>query len=226
MPKKKKTIEEDPTIDPPKKKAGEGRTRNFATIVYPESLPDDWLSRLEDEKVPALVSPIHDRDLNQSSENELKKPHYHVIVMFSSVKTEEQFENFCKRCFNNGYFGTRKVESIRGYVRYLCHLDSGPDKVKYNENDIIALCGADYYGLKEIQTDKLKIIDDMCEWCVNNDVDDIFELIEYARANQREWFRELAFSSTLFMREYLRSSRFIRAKRKAEQWKRETNEPG
>lgn len=221
MPKKKTNCE---SPEAEEKSRGAGRTRNFATIVYPESLPDDWISRLEEEKVPAFISPLHDRDINQTSDKELKKPHYHIIVMYSSVKTEGQFEELCKRCFESGYFGTRKVESIRGYVRYLCHLDN-PDKAQYSENDVISLCGADYYGLKEIQTDKLKIIDDMCEWCVNNDVDDIFELIEFARAERREWFRELAFSSTLFMREYLRSARYIRAKRKADQWRKENNEP-
>ena len=59
-----------------------GRTRNFATVVYPESAPADWMERLDQCHVAALVSPLHDRDTNPSGEP--KKPHYHVLLMFES----------------------------------------------------------------------------------------------------------------------------------------------
>ena len=38
--------------------------------------------------VPAFISPLHDKDMNPT--NEPKKPHYHVIITFDSVKTTEQ----------------------------------------------------------------------------------------------------------------------------------------
>ncbi|MDU2191324.1 MAG: Rep family protein, partial [Klebsiella pneumoniae] len=40
-----------------------GRTRNFTTIVYPESAPENWLEILQQLFVPALVSPLHDKDV-------------------------------------------------------------------------------------------------------------------------------------------------------------------
>ena len=33
-----------------------GRTRNFATVVYPESAPEDWINKLEELHVSVLVS--------------------------------------------------------------------------------------------------------------------------------------------------------------------------
>ena len=54
-------------------KNGRGRTRNFATIVYPESAPENWKSILENEIVPALISPLHDKDIN--ADGEKKKAH-------------------------------------------------------------------------------------------------------------------------------------------------------
>lgn len=45
-------------------KNGRGRTRNFATIVYPESAPENWKSILENEIVPALISPLHDKEFH------------------------------------------------------------------------------------------------------------------------------------------------------------------
>ena len=55
---------------------GTGRTRSYATVVYPESAPD-FLERLNDLKVPCFVSPLHDKDFNPTGEP--KKPHYHVL---------------------------------------------------------------------------------------------------------------------------------------------------
>ena len=39
-----------------------GRTRNYATVVYPESAPEGWQSILEDQFVSAFISPLHDCD--------------------------------------------------------------------------------------------------------------------------------------------------------------------
>ena len=55
---------------------GKGRTRNFATVIYPESAPSDWKEILNQEFIPAFISPLHDRDTNPTGEP--KKPHYHV----------------------------------------------------------------------------------------------------------------------------------------------------
>ena len=56
---------------------GSGRSRSYATVVYPESAPD-FLERLNDLKVPCFVSPLHDKDINPTGE--AKKPHYHVLA--------------------------------------------------------------------------------------------------------------------------------------------------
>ena len=40
------------------------RTRHFATVVYPESAPMDWIERLDAYHVATLISPLHDKDVN------------------------------------------------------------------------------------------------------------------------------------------------------------------
>lgn len=44
------------------------RYRNFATVVYPESAPENWLEILAEQFVPAFVSPLHDLDVNPTGE--------------------------------------------------------------------------------------------------------------------------------------------------------------
>ena len=95
-----------------------GRTRNFATVVYPESAPEDWINKLEELHVAVLVSPLHDKDINPSGEPKI--PHYHVLLMFESPK---DFETQIQPIFDSiGAVGRELVNSARGYARYLCHL--------------------------------------------------------------------------------------------------------
>ena len=58
------------------------RSTNWATVVYPDSAPDNWLQILRDMLIPCFVSPLHDQDYN--ADGEPKKPHYHVQFCFDS----------------------------------------------------------------------------------------------------------------------------------------------
>lgn len=46
------------------------KNRNFAFILYPESLPKDWLVQLETLGVPMAISPLHDKDKMEKKNND------------------------------------------------------------------------------------------------------------------------------------------------------------
>lgn len=190
-----------------KKSSGTGRTRNFATIVYPESAPDNWISLLEEQFVPAFISPLHCEDLNPTGE--AKKPHYHVILMFEGVKTIEQAQEIFDII---GGVGCTKVNSLRGYARYLCHLDNVGDKAVYNTSDVISLCGADYDSVIGLSTDKYKAIGEMMDFCEDNNITSYWQLILYARTNNQGWFRVLCDNGTVVIKEYLKSREWTLSK--------------
>lgn len=181
------------------KSAGSGRTRNFATVVYPESAPENWLEILAESFVPAFVSPLHDLDQNPTGEK--KKEHYHVVLMFDSVKTLDQARDITESI---GGVGCEKVNSIRGYARYLCHLDN-PEKAKYDTNDVKCFGGSDYYSVIGLVTDKYAAIKDMIAFCRTNEIDSYSDLLEYAAENRFDWFRVLCDNGTVVMKEYLKS---------------------
>ena len=112
------------------------RYRNFATVVYPESAPENWLEIIAESKTPVFVSPIHDKDINPNGEP--KKTHYHVMSMNEGKKSKEQMIEFFS---SFGGVGCEVVNSLRGYARYLCHLDN-PEKAQYNPEDVKAFGGA------------------------------------------------------------------------------------
>lgn len=47
---------------------GRGRTRNFGTVVYPESAPENWQTILSELCIPCFISPLHDKDINPDGE--------------------------------------------------------------------------------------------------------------------------------------------------------------
>lgn len=180
-------------------KTSKSRTRNFATVVYPESAPEDFIERLSSHLVPAFISPLHDKDVNPTGEQ--KKAHYHVIIAFEGVKTVEQ----AKVIFDDiGGVGCEVINSLRSYARYLCHLDN-PDKAQYSIEDVICLCGADYIATIGLPMDKYKTIGEMIDFCQEYNVVSFSELLEYARMNRFDWFRVLCDNSAVIMDKYLKS---------------------
>ena len=137
------------------KSYGSGRTRNYATVVYPDSAPENWIEILSECFIPAFISPIHDKDTNPTGE--VKKAHYHVILMFDTVKTKEQAIDVFNKV--NGV-GCEVVNNLRSMARYLCHLDN-PDKYQYSKDDVISLCGADYLSIIGSASDKYLALAEM-----------------------------------------------------------------
>lgn len=180
-------------------KSTKTRTRNFACVVYPESAPDNWQDILSDQFVPAFISPLHNKDLNPTGE--VKKEHFHVMIMFDSVKTCEQ----AKVIFDLiGGVGCEVVNSTRGYARYLCHLDN-PEKAQYNIDDVRCLSGADYANVISLVTDKYKAIGEMIDFCQANNIFSYASLLEYCRLERFDWFRVLCDNGTVVIKEYLKS---------------------
>lgn len=185
-----------------KNKVSSDRTRNYATVVYPDSAPENWLDILSNEHVPAFVSPLHDRDTNPTGES--KKSHWHVMVMFDGVKTVGQAKNLFDKI---GGVGCEVVKSIRGSARYLCHMDN-PEKAQYKPEDVKCFGGADYNSVCSLPADRNKIIREMINFCDQNKIFSFAWLIRYSMDEKPDWFNSLCSNSTYVIKEYLKSKRW------------------
>lgn len=184
------------------KKSSVARTRNFATVVYPESAPSNWQDILVDEKIPAFISPIHDKDMNPYGES--KKAHYHVMIMFEGPKTVDQAAEVFSKI---GGVGCERINSVRGYARYLCHLDN-PEKCQYAKENVRALCGADYHSTIGLAIDRYVAIMDIMDFIDENNIYSYYELMKYARMERMDWFRVLCDSGTYVVKEYIKSKQW------------------
>lgn len=184
-----------------KKKANDNRTRQFAFMIYEDSANENWRELLKDSHVQGFISPIHDKDTNP--DGQIKKPHYHVIVMYDGKKSLEQFQRLMTSVgCANGHL--EEIQSPRGYSRYLCHMDH-PEKHQYNPSDVICLGGTDYFAYCQTTTDKYKIISQMIAFCVINNICSYAQLLIYAKDHRQDWFRILCDNGTYVMRELVKS---------------------
>ena len=178
------------------------KTRNWAFLVYPESAPEDWKNLLADTHIPAFISPIHDRDVDE--DGVIKKAHYHIVIMndgpITQKRANEIIEPFC---------GTKSAEyvmSLRGYVRYLSHMDD-PDKAQYDSSEIIALSGADLGdALKLSHSDKYKVVKDILSFCGENGIYEFSALTGYAMSEHEDWM-PLIVEKAYFISQFLTSLR-------------------
>lgn len=192
---------------PEKKSTVEQRYRNFACVVYPDSAPENWQDILSDLHIPAFISPLHDKDINPTGEP--KKPHWHVVLMFEGKKSISQIEEYTTLF---GGVGHEVVKSIRGYGRYLCHLDN-PEKAQYPIEGVRALCGADYVGVIGLAVDKYKAIGEMVDFCNEFSIYSFADLLEYSKNERFDWFRILCDNGAIVMKEFLKSKSWTDGKK-------------
>ena len=68
-----------------KASAKDNRSRTWAFVAYPESMPENWREILDALSVPWACSPLHDKDINETT-GEVKKPHRHFVMSFPGKK--------------------------------------------------------------------------------------------------------------------------------------------
>lgn len=179
------------------------RTKNWAAVFYPDSLPENWLSLCRELLTDIIISPLHDKDVQPDGTK--KKPHYHVIFKFTSNKTFEQVKKMLEP-FNCPI--PQKVTSIKGAVRYLIHIDD-PDKAQYNKSDIQIIGNVDIAPYFQItQTDRYSLIKEMIEFVSDNQLTEFSTLLDYATVHRPDdWFPLLCDNSAYVVDKYITSLR-------------------
>ena len=169
----------------PRQKKADMRSRIFATVVYPESAPEDWLQRLEGTHVAAMVSPLHCLDTLPTGEQ--KKEHYHVLWRYAGVKSIAQAQEVVNLIGGAG--SVEVVSDYRGYARYLCHLDS-PDKAQYSADDVKCFGGANWAEVALSDAERTDaLLDEIEDWIDETGCVSYVVLCRYARRHRPDWTR-------------------------------------
>jgi len=157
------------------------KARYFTFLLYPESIPENWIERLELLGVPIAISPIHDKDLSDVEGQKYKKAHYHVIYVAKNPVTSESVRIKIKRCLGDKSVALVKivVTSMENMYLYLTHESKdaiAKNKVRYSKKDIKLINNFDIDRYISLGVEEK---DDML-----NDICDIID--DYDLANMRE----------------------------------------
>ena len=185
------------------KKKKDVRTRVWTFILYPESAPENWIDILIDMHLEFVVSPLHDQD--RDATGELKKPHWHVMLMFAGVKSYEQVKEITEKV--NGTIPER-CHNAKAMVRYMAHIDN-PDKAQYKVGDIKAYGGVDLQDLlRPTSSERYEIIREMIDYVREQNIIELQDLIDYAiQERYDDWFPLLCDSCTYVINQYIKSLR-------------------
>lgn len=183
------------------------KSRNWALVLYPESLKDNWKDILNEYQICWACSPLHQFDVNP--DGEIKKAHYHVVLAFESNKSYSQICDISMRLSSDpeGRFVHPQVcLSLRGAVRYFTHMDN-PEKYQYNFEDIFSH-GLDVNELvKATISEAHRSIRDILQFCKKNNITEYADLLEYCAESNADWFDLLLERYTLVLNSYLSSAR-------------------
>ncbi len=128
-----------------------------------------------------MISPLHDQDLN--ADGEVKKPHYHVILLWDGPTTKSNAQAVVDLIRGVGCFA---MATLRGASRYLCHLDN-PEKHRYNPEDVKQLGGLVYDEIINSASDDLLILYEIFDWIDENVCVSFRQFMIYTRSFRPDW---------------------------------------
>ena len=200
-----------------KKKDERKRYLSWSCIIYPESMPENWKDLLGDLMIPWACSPLHDQD--KEPDGTPKKPHYHLLLSFRSVKTYDQVKEFTDTLHAPP---PQPCKDTRGQVRYFLHLDS-PHKAQYERKDITAGGGFDIENaLQATATEEEDILDEMCDFIETNWITEFCTFNSYVRREKKEW-RLMLRKNCFYITQIIKSQRHMEKEARENELKRTNN---
>lgn len=171
------------------------KARHFGFLLYPDSIPDDWVIQLEKLDVSIAISPLHDMDEKKNPKDwntsdvikdgkHFKKPHYHGIYIAKNAVTVESVRKKLKRRLgDNAVNHLEIIDSIKGAYEYLTHESKDAIAKKkhiYNKNDIL--------HINDFDIDRYVTLDESQKKQLRNDLLDIVDTFEIVNLRELRAF--------------------------------------
>jgi len=192
-------------LDKPKKvwKNEKIKSRAWAFVAYPESVPENWQDILQQTGLEFAISPLHDSDKDPTEED--KKPHWHIIMVWRSGTATGTSARRISDSVNAVL--PIPLNAVRGYYRYLTHKDN-PEKYQYEDSDISFLNGFNIANYSELSSSEVEVIlDKLQDMIVEMGLVEYSDLIEILKEQDMITEMRIARKHTVFFTGYLRSRR-------------------
>lgn len=162
----------------------------FTFLLYPDSIPDNWVELLESTNLQMAISPLHNKDKTEKKElleqgQEYKKEHYHVIYIAKNAITPEAVRNRIKRLLGDKSVNMVQpiATSVVNAYLYLTHESKdaiAKKKHVYDKKDIIHLNNFDVDRFEMFDVhEKRDMINSIVEIVKSLELTNIIELSEF-----------------------------------------------
>lgn len=188
------------------------RSSCFTCLVYPDSAPPNWLDLLGGLHIQAAVSPLHDMDIIADT-GEYKKPHYHVVLRYSSLKSYPQVRadmdvfGGVYPPDDNLFRSECVVRSLPTMLKYLCHLDN-PEKAQYSVDDVVCFGGLSYSDSITEELSLSSVVSQVCSFISETRETNFMRLCLAAQHSHPEWLPFLV-KYAFFFKTFLQSSNMV-----------------
>lgn len=169
------------------------KARYFTFLLYPESIPNDWIDNLELIGVPIAISPLHDKDLSDVEGQKYKKEHYHVIYVSKNPVTAESVRLKVKRSLGDKSVAMVQIvsTSMENMYLYLTHESKdaiAKNKHKYSKADIRLLNNFDIdrYVTLDVE-DKDDMLNGVCDLIDDHNLANMRELRRFVKLHGVEY---------------------------------------
>lgn len=166
-------------------------------IVYPDSAPENWRDELSQLGLPFSVSPLHNRDVNESAEGgpEFKKEHYHMIMIWNNPTT---WLNAIRIAENIHAPLPLPVLNVRNRYDYFIHKND-PHKYQYDPADIECFNGFNIADLDKLTgAEVFSIMNELTNIVRENVITDYADLIFYCLDNRLMQHLDVAQHHTIY----------------------------
>lgn len=184
--------------------AKQKKERYWTFIMYEDSRPKNWKELLEEEMIQMAVSPRHDRDMKEET-GELKKPHYHVLMIFNGPTTYNRALEIAEKVGANI---VKRVISPKGMYDYLTH-KWNEEKAKYNEDEIVCINGFNIndYGLTNNEIEALKR--ETIKIIRQENIVEYSKLYDLLDENNMTQLCEVVSKNVQFFNAYIKSKKYV-----------------
>lgn len=215
--------------------AGQGRTRNFATLVYPTEEEynayyeecggvvvdqngeihevarydgaDGWGTHSPDwqEKLNAAHVPAFVSPMHIGDVNPDGKPKKPHWHVLLMYEGVKNYETQVKPLFDS--FGGVGREQVNSARGYARYLChlDNPEKCQYNPADVKTYAGANWDAVTHLPTDDVQTLKDIFQFIRVNQIYSLADLLDILAASNPEWFMVAAMNRTYTIGEYIKS---------------------
>lgn len=148
------------------------KARYWTGVLWLENLDENWQDEIADLVQVPFAYCVHDKDVDE--QNEGRKPHVHLILVFPNTTTYNHALQVFKLLGEKAVNTIQACISIRNTYEYLIHNTETCEKKnkhKYSQDERITGNGFDIGFYEQVSaSEKQEMLKELCDFIIDNNI--------------------------------------------------------